>query len=120
LFALEACALWFGQKFSNLNSDTANFPYIDLISADGQLYVQVSTAQDISAKVKKTLEKINDAKSDKISGVNQLFFFVLGNKSIIRIKDYSGADKIDKLDFVVFLLQICTNWSKNKLESNKT
>jgi len=77
LFALEACALWFGQKFSNLNSDTANFPYVDLISTDGQLYVQVSTAQDIPAKVNKTLEKISDAKSGKITGVNQLFFFVL-------------------------------------------
>ncbi|WP_349946743.1 SMEK domain-containing protein [Lacrimispora sp. BS-2] len=120
LFALEVCALWFGQKFSNLNSDTANFPYVDLISADGQLYVQVSTAQDIPAKVKKTLEKISDAKSGKISGVKQLFFFVLGNGSINSIKDYSGAEKIGNIDFVssehLITINNIIEKSKNNLE----
>lgn len=118
LFAHEACALWFGQKFSNLNSDTANFPYVDLISADGQIYVQVSTGQDIPAKVKKTLEKISDAKSGKISGVNKLFFFVLGNESINRIKDYSGADKIGNIDFVASEHLITINNIIEKSKSN--
>ncbi|WP_416331899.1 hypothetical protein [[Clostridium] innocuum] len=26
------CEIWFRQKFSNLNSGRANFPYVDLIS----------------------------------------------------------------------------------------
>lgn len=118
LFALEACSLWFGQKFSNLNSDTANFPYVDLISADGKLYVQVSTVQDIPTKVKKTLEKIRDAKSSKISDVNQLFFFVLGNESVNRMKDYSGDDKIGNIEFVVSEHLITINDIIEKSKSN--
>lgn len=100
LFAKEVCSLWFSQKFLNLNSNTANFPYVDLISDDKKIYVQVSTVQDIPGKIKKTLEKIRDAKSAKISGINQLFFFVLGNESLNKIKDYSGVNKIGNIDFI--------------------
>ena len=32
LFAIEVCNVWFGQKFSNLNDETATYPYVDLIS----------------------------------------------------------------------------------------
>ena len=32
LFAVEVCNVWFGQKFSNLNVETATYPYVDLIS----------------------------------------------------------------------------------------
>lgn len=101
LFALKVCNLWFGQNFTNLNASKANFPYVDLISTDGQLYVQVSTAQDIPGKIKQTLEKIRDAKSRKISGVKQLFFFLLGNESLNKVKDYSGTNRIGNIDFVV-------------------
>ena len=43
LFAIEVCNVWFGQKFSNLNDETATYPYVDLISENRELLVQVST-----------------------------------------------------------------------------
>ena len=43
LFAEKVCALWFGQAFHNLNVDKANYPYVDLISEDGNILIQVST-----------------------------------------------------------------------------
>ena len=64
LFAIEICNLWFGQEFRNLNVTSANYPYVDLISHDENLYVQVSTVIDIPTKVKKTLEKIRDSKNE--------------------------------------------------------
>ena len=50
IFAIEVCKLWFGQDFSNLNIEISTYPYVDLISADKQLFVQVSTAQDVPNK----------------------------------------------------------------------
>lgn len=100
LFASKISKLWFGQNFLNLNSDCSNFPYVDLISEDNQLYIQVSTTQDIPTKIKKTLTKIKDAKSEKVSNINKLYFFVLGNESINKIQDYSGANKIGNIDFI--------------------
>lgn len=35
LFAIEVCNIWFGQKFSNLNVETATYPYVDLIQIIG-------------------------------------------------------------------------------------
>lgn len=58
LFAIEVCNVWFGQKFSNLNDETATYPYVDLISENRELLVQVSTVQDVPTKIKTTLEKI--------------------------------------------------------------
>ena len=58
LFAASVCSLWFGQTFENLNTETANYPYVDLVSEDRTLFVQVSTAQDAVNKIKSTLEKI--------------------------------------------------------------
>ena len=52
IFAQIVCEIWFEQKFINLNSSRANFPYVDLISEDSKLYVQVSTTQDVPTKVK--------------------------------------------------------------------
>lgn len=58
----EVCNVWFGQKFSNLNDETATYPYVDLISENRELLVQVSTVQDVPTKIKTTLEKIRDSK----------------------------------------------------------
>ena len=38
LFAIEVCNVWFGQKFSNLNDETATYPYVDLISESAGKY----------------------------------------------------------------------------------
>lgn len=100
IFAQKICEIWFNQKFSNLNLTKANFPYVDLISEDNKLYVQVSTIQDIPKKVKSTLEKIRDSKSREVQGVNKLFFFVLSNDSVEDVKDYVGDSQIGKIKFV--------------------
>ena len=77
-----------GINFLNLNDSKANYPYVDLISEDGKMYVQVSTGQDIPTKVKSTLEKIRDSKSDELKSIEQLFFFVLANSSESKVMDF--------------------------------
>lgn len=57
LFAIECTSLWFGQRFFNLNSTRGNYPYVDLISENAEIFVQVSTNQNIPEKIKSTLEK---------------------------------------------------------------
>ena len=99
LFAAEVCKLWFGQGFTNLNTVRPNYPYIDLVSDDGEIYVQVSTVQDIPVKIKSTLEKIKNSKDASFSKLKTLYFFVLGNDSIERVPDYSGQKRIGKIDF---------------------
>ena len=95
LFAIEICSLWFNQKFYNLNSKRANFPYIDLISEDKTIYIQVSTAQDVHKKIKATLNNIQNNKAKELLNINQLIFFVLGNESINEI----GNINIGKINF---------------------
>ena len=74
--------------------------YVDLISEDGKMYVQVSTGQDIPTKVKSTLEKIRDSKSDELKSIEQLFFFVLANSSESKVMDFSGKERIGRINFI--------------------
>lgn len=99
LFAIKCISLWFGQRFFNLNSSRANYPYVDLISSDNQIYVQVSTNQDIVNKIKSTLEKIsiNEAYKDNLK---EVYFFVLNNASISNVKDYSHDNQIGNIEFL--------------------
>ncbi len=99
LFAIECVSLWFGQRFFNLNSIRANYPYVDLISSDNQSFVQVSTNQDIVNKIKSTLEKIssNESYKDKLK---EVYFFVLNNASISNVKDYSHDNQIGNIEFL--------------------
>lgn len=100
IFAQKICEIWFGQKFSNLNSTRANFPYVDLISENNELYVQVSTTQNVPAKVKSTLEKIRDNKSGDLENVKKLYFFVLSNESVDQVGDFTGASRIGQIEFI--------------------
>lgn len=100
LFAIEICNVWFGQKFANLNVVTATYPYFDLISEDKKLLVQVSTAQNVPAKIKSTLEKIRDSKDKICSDLKNVMFFVLNNDSINNVKDYSGDNQIGNVEFI--------------------
>lgn len=100
IFAQKICEIWFGKKFSNLNLTRANFPYVDLISDDNQIYVQVSTAMDVPTKIKQTLEKIRDSKTPDHKSIHKLYFFVLSNASIDRVKDYAGQSRIGNVDFI--------------------
>lgn len=99
LFAIECVSLWFGQRFFNLNSTRANYPYVDLISSDNQIFVQVSTNQDIVNKIKSTLEKISSNKAYK-DKLKEVYFFVLNNPSISNVKDYSHDNQIGNIEFL--------------------
>lgn len=99
LFSINVCNLWFGKNFNNLNEKRSNYPYVDLVSKDHTIYVQVSTAQDVATKIKSTLEKIRDSKNKQFDSLREIFFFVLNNHSVDRVKDYTGTGKIGKIDF---------------------
>ena len=99
LFAINVCELWFCQKFYNLNEKRSNYPYVDLVSEDNAIYVQVSTAQNVSSKIKSTLDKIKESNDTRFEKLKEVFFFVLSNDSIDQVKDYTGKNKIGKIDF---------------------
>ncbi|WP_238881720.1 SMEK domain-containing protein [Clostridium sp. YIM B02551] len=109
LFAIEVGSLYFGQRFSNLNIDTYTYPCVDLISADKQTYIQVSTAKDIPAKIKKTLESIRDSKKVEINTLTNVKFFMLNNDSVDKVKDYTGNDQIGSISFTKANDLITTN-----------
>lgn len=109
LFAIEVCNVWFGQKFSNLNDETATYPYVDLISENRELLVQVSTVQDVPTKIKTTLEKIRDSKDKKYSDLKNIVFFVLSNNSIDKVREYSGDNQIGSISFTIKDNLITTN-----------
>lgn len=100
LFAQEVCKLWFGKSFHNLNEIKANYPYVDLLSDDNNIYVQVSTSKDLPTKIKSTLEKIKKDKKKQFKELRQVYFFVLNNESVTQVKDFSGASKIGNVDFI--------------------
>ncbi|WP_027630689.1 SMEK domain-containing protein [Ruminiclostridium cellobioparum] len=99
LFAIEVGSLYFGQRLSNLNIDTYTYPCVDLISADKQTYIQVSTVKDIPAKIKTTLENIRDSKLVEINTLTNVKFFMLSNDSVDKVKDYTGNDQIGSISF---------------------
>ena len=101
LFALEICKVWFSQSFTNLNLEKKNYPFVDLVSEDGHIFVQVTTTADIPSKIKDTLDRINDSFTPEANKINEVFFFVLCNESIDRIKNYEGENQIGRLSFSV-------------------
>lgn len=118
LFAIEVCSVWFGQKFSNLNVETATYPYVDLISENRELLVQVSTVQDVPTKIKNTLEKIRDSKDGKYSTLKNVVFFVLSNNSIDKVREYCGDNQIGSISFTVKDNLITTNDIITKAQNN--
>lgn len=99
LFAIEVGGLYFGQRLSNLNINTYTYPCVDLISEDKQIYIQVSTAKDIPAKIKTTLENIRDSKRVEINTLTNVKFFVLNNESVDKVNDYKGNNQIGSISF---------------------
>lgn len=118
LFAIEVCKLLFGQKFINLNTENSTYPYVDLISENKQLFVQVSTSQDIPKKIKMTLENIRDSKDERFSALNQVMFFVLSNDSVDKVQDYNGDKQIGKISFTKKENLITTRDIKNRAEND--
>jgi len=99
LFAEEICKLYYGIDFHNLNNDTCNFPYFDLISENEEILVQVSTVIDVHQKIKNTLENIRDDKKNRFTKINSAYFFVLHNDSIKNVNDYTGENQIGNISF---------------------
>lgn len=102
VFATEVCKLWFNQEFTNLNSvDKSNYHYVDLISDDKKLFVQVTTSNDLPKKIRYTLEKIRDTDDKIFSSVSNLIFFVLSNDSVSKLKDFTGENRIGDIEFTI-------------------
>ena len=116
LFAIEICSLWFNQKFYNLNSQKANFPYVDLVSEDKTMYIQVSTAQDVLRKIKTTLQNIQNNNSKELISISKIVFFVLGDENTDKI----GTINIGRLNFVesqhLITIQKVINKAKESLD----
>ena len=120
LFAQNICGLYFNQKFYNLNDERCNFPYFDLISEDKKIYIQVSTTLDVKNKIKSTLENVRDNKDNKYSEITEVYFFVLHNDKITKIKNYTGKKQIGNIPFdksknLITTLDIVTR-SKNDIK----
>lgn len=99
LFAEEICKLYYGIDFHNLNNDTCNFPYFDLISENEEILVQVSTVTNVHQKIKNTLENIRDDEKHRFTKLTNIYFFVLHNDSIKNVNDYIGENQIGNIPF---------------------
>lgn len=98
-FALKICEFVFGESFVNMNVYKSNYPYVDLFCPSKNLYVQVSTVNDVPNKIVKTLSKIQKSKKKEFKNIKRLVFFVLNNESIQNLKSYKGKNKIGKISF---------------------
>lgn len=99
LFAIEVGSLWLGQRLVTLNVGTYQYPCVDLIADDKQTFVQVSTVQDIPAKIKKTLESICESRKAEINAITCVKFIVIDNGSVDKAKDYTGNNQIGNVPF---------------------
>lgn len=77
LFAIGVCNLWFNRTFTNLNDQSPNYPGVDLVSDNNEIFIQVSTVQDIPSKISRTLNMVKENKTNKLSNVKNVYFFVL-------------------------------------------
>ena len=98
-FANKICEFMFNEKFIDLNTYKPNYPYVDLLAENSNLYVQVSTQNDVPAKVENTLKKISKSKKKEFKRIRRLVFFVLNNDSIKDVKSFMGKNKIGNISF---------------------
>ena len=108
LFAIEVCNVWFGQKFSNLNDETATYPVCRFYFRKQRTFSAGSNV-DVPTKIKTTLEKIRDSKDKKCSDLKNIVFFVLSNNSIDKVREYSGDNQIGSISFTIKDNLITTN-----------
>lgn len=89
LFASKVGQLYLGlsKPLINLNIGTSTYPCVDLFSEDGNIYCQVSTCQNVPAKIKTTLNNIKDSARENIKKIKEVYFIVLNNESIDKVKD---------------------------------
>ena len=89
LFASKVGQLYLGlsKPLINLNIETSTYPCVDLFSEDGNIYCQVSTCQNVPAKIETTLNNIKDSTRENIKKIKEVYFIVLNNESIDKVKD---------------------------------
>ena len=106
-----------------MNNENINYPYVDLVSKDKTIFVQVSTQQNLANKIKTTLKNINENKSEKIAKIKSVYFFVLNNESVDKVVDYFGTKKIGDVEFKksehLITTQDVINKAANDLEFQK-
>lgn len=85
-FVSSILKLYFKTTFKNLNELNPTFPYVDLLSEDKNIFVQVTTCKDIQNKISNTLKKIADSKYDWAKNIKEVYFYVLKNENTDKIK----------------------------------
>ncbi len=114
LFAVEVGSLYLGYKLKNLNIDTFAFPHVDLVTEDDETYIQVSTANDIPAKIKSTLDGISKSDKEYFKKIKNVKFIVLNNESVDQVNDFT----IGNLSFCKNVDLITTKDILQKAETN--
>lgn len=99
LFAQEVCRIWFCQEFNNLNLIQNDYPYVDLVSYDKKIYVQVTTAKDLNTKIRETLKKISESTEPVFQEIRNLYFFVHEVPVDINIINRIGKNRIGSINF---------------------
>lgn len=80
------------MEFKNINTDTANFPGIDLGDKERHIGVQV-TSTKTSKKISDSLDKIVNNKVDV--DYNEIYFFILGKKQNSYSVNFAKYDSLD-------------------------
>lgn len=111
LFAIELARIWFETDFINANVKRSNEPYIDLISIDETIAVQVSTVIDCQTKINETLEKFYSQK--KIN--KKLKFILLSETEITNINIKNSYDNFHKENDIINL-SVIFNKLDNQLD----
>lgn len=94
LFAIELARIWFGTDFNNCNDKKFNAAYIDLISTDKKIFVQVSTTKSIDTKINKTIKNVKE--SDFKDKIERLLFIFLDNGEVSQISQTEKFEKFNK------------------------
>ena len=88
-FASEVGTLYLelSKPLVNLNKDTSTYACVDLFSEDGNIYCQVSTCQNVPAKITTTLNGIKNSTKENIKKIKEVYFIVFNNKSVDKVKN---------------------------------
>lgn len=97
IFAIQLARLWLNKDFKNCNETRSNEPYVDLVSEEGDIYIQVSADSTPGTKIRKTIEKIE--KSEFKKTIKKLYFILLNdyNSNYLTLEkeyDYFSKENI--------------------------
>lgn len=112
LFAIELARIWFGVDFTNCNDKKFNAAYIDLISTDKKIFVQVSTTKSIDAKINRTIKNVKE--SDFKDKIERLVFIFLDNGDVSQISQTEKFEKFDKYQDIINIQGILSKAGSDK------